>query len=233
VGHTIDGKLHGLDAATGEKRWQYDNNPPVLSFRGTSSPIVTRTVAISAFDNGKIVALRPDNGIGLWEQRVAVPKGSTDLERVVDIDGAPIIIGDLVFVASYQGQLMAISRSTGRPLWARDISTYQGISSNGSAVFVTEDGDTIAAFDFGSGDSVWRNEQMLRRSLTGPAYLRGHVVVADDDGYLHVLDPESGDYLGNRKVDGSGVRSPLVVMGDKLLVLDNDGTLHAVSVTAL
>ena len=233
VVHTIDGKLHGLSTESGEKLWQYDNNSPVLSFRATSTPIVTRTVAIAGFDNGKLVALNPSNGIGLWDQRIAVPKGSTDLDRVVDIDGSPIMIGDLIFAASMQGRLMAISRSTGRPIWARDLSTHQGLSSNGSAVFVTEEKDAVTAYEFGTGEDVWRNEQMLRRKLTGPAYLRGYVLVADDEGYLHVLNPETGDYLGRRKIDGSGVTSPLVVMGDKVLVLDNDGTLHAVTVSDL
>ena len=232
VVHTIDGKLHGLDVRTGDKLWQYDNTHPVLSLRGSSTPIVTDAVAISAFDNGKVIALNPDNGLPIWDQRVAIPKGRTDLERVVDIDGSPLLVGDLVFAASYQGRLVSYLRASGRPIWTRDVSTARNLASNGLAVFVTTDEDAILAYNLANGEDLWQNEQMLRRKLTGPAVVSGYVVAADDDGYLHVLDAESGEYLGRKKIDGSGVRAPLKIIGDKLLVIDNDGDLSVYTLSA-
>ncbi|WP_317931603.1 outer membrane protein assembly factor BamB [Halioxenophilus sp. WMMB6] len=231
VVHTIDGKLHGISIATGEKLWQYDNTHPALTSRGSSTPIVTETLVVAAFDNGKLIALNPDNGIGQWDQRVAIPSGRTELERMVDIDGSPLMVGDLIFAASLQGRLVAISRATGRGLWARDTSTYQNLASNGLAVFLTTADDTIQAYNVGNGEDVWTNEQMLRRQLTGPAYVQGLVMTADSEGYLHVLDASSGEYLGRKKINGSGIRSPLVVMGDKVLIFSNDGDLYLYSVT--
>lgn len=233
VVHTIDGKIHGLDLATGAKRWQYDNPQAVLSLRGSATPLVTPTMVVAGFDNGKIAAINPDNGLALWDQRVAVPKGRTEFERVVDVEGTPLLVGDLIFAASYQGRIVALSRAAGRGIWAQDVSTHRNLASNGAAVFVTTEDDTLMAFNLANGEELWSNDQMLRRSLTGPAVVSGKVVVADADGYLHVLDPRTGDYLGRDKIDGSGVNSPLTVMGDKLLVLDNDGEIHVVSITEL
>ena len=229
VVHTVDGKIHGLDLATGEKRWQYDNPQAVLSLRGSASPLVTQTLVVAGFDNGKIAAINPDNGVALWDQRVAIPKGRTEFERVVDVDGTPLMVGDLIFAASYQGRIVALSRAAGRGIWAQDVSTHSNLASNGSAVFVTTDDDAIVAFNIANGEELWSNDQMLRRSLTGPAYLSGYVVAADGDGHLHVLDADTGEYLGRKKIDGSGVNSPLTVMGDKLLVLDNDGRLRVLT----
>jgi len=233
VVHTIDGKLHGLDLATGNKRWQYDNTQAVLSLRGSSTPLVTSSMVVAGFDNGKIAAVNPENGISLWEQRVAIPKGRTEFERVVDVDGTPLMVGDLIFAASYQGRIVALSRAGGRGLWAEDISTHNNLASNGVAIFVTTDNDTVEAFNMANGQELWTNPQMLHRELTGPVVVSGYVVVADADGFIHVLDASNGDYLGRKKVDGSGVSSPLTVMGDKLLVLDNDGALNVLTLSAI
>ncbi|BFM06633.1 outer membrane protein assembly factor BamB [Halioxenophilus aromaticivorans] len=233
VVHTVDGKIHGLDLATGEKRWQYDNPQAVLSLRGSASPLVTPSMVVAGFDNGKIAAINPDNGVAMWDQRVAIPKGRTEFERVVDVDGTPLMVGDLIFAASYQGRIVALSRAAGRGIWAQDVSTHSNLASNGSAVFVTTDDDSLVAFNIANGEEVWTNDQMLHRSLTGPAYLSGFVVVADADGHLHVLDASTGEYLARKKIDGSGVNSPLSVMGDKLLVLDNDGRLHVLTLSEI
>ncbi|GAA6168402.1 outer membrane protein assembly factor BamB [Sessilibacter corallicola] len=233
VVHTIDGRLHGLDVTTGEQVWLYDNTAPLLTFRGTSSPLVTDTIVAAGFDNGKVIGLNPRNGIAQWDVRVAIPKGRTDLERVVDIDGSPVMLGDLLFAASYQGRMVAVSRSSGRGLWAVDTSTYRGLSTNGYSVFVTADNDEVKAHNVANGEPVWTNDQMLRRKLTGPAVLGDYVLIADSEGYLHVLSAESGDYLGRRKVSGSGVNAPIVVFADTAYVLDNRGTLHAYQVEAI
>jgi outer membrane protein assembly factor BamB len=232
VVHTIDGRLHGLDVKTGEQVWIYDNTAPLLTFRGTSSPLVTDTLVASGFDNGKVIGLNPRNGIALWDVRVAVPKGRTDLERVVDIDGSPLMLGDLLFAASYQGRMVAVSRSTGRGLWGVDTSTYHGLATNGYSIFLTADNDEIKAHNVGDGADVWSNDQMLRRKLTGPAVLGDYVLAADEDGYLHVLSASSGEYLGRRKVSGSGVSSPIIIFVDTAYVLDNKGGLHAYQIEA-
>lgn len=233
VVHTVDGKIHGLDLATGDKRWQYDNPQAVLTLRGSATPLVTETLVVAGFDSGKIAAIDPDNGIALWDHRVAIPKGRTEFERIVDIDGTPLLVGDLVFAASYQGRIVALSRASGRSIWAQDVSTHSNISSNGAAIFVTADDDSIVAFNLANGEELWTNDQLLRRSLTGPVVVSGYVAAADGDGHLHVFDADTGEYLARKKISGSGVNSPLSVMGDKLLVLDNKGKLHVLTLSEL
>lgn len=232
VVHTIDGRLHALDIETGERLWLYDNTAPLLTFRGQAAPLVTETLVIAGFDSGKVVGINPRNGIAQWDVRVAIPSGRSDLERVVDIDGTPLMLGDLLFTASYQGRIVAISRSTGRGLWAKDASTYYGLATNGFSVFMTADNDEVKAYNVANGEDVWTNDQMLRRKLTGPVTLNGFVLIGDDAGYVHALDAESGEYRGRTHVSGAGIRSPLVVFGGTLYVLDNGGSLHAVEVEA-
>ncbi|MDB4077452.1 outer membrane protein assembly factor BamB [Porticoccaceae bacterium] len=224
---TVDDRLFALDAATGEEIWQHDGDAPILSVRGTSESVVTGNMVLTGFDTGKLVAFNPDNGSLIWESRLAVPKGRTELERMVDIDGEPLLVGDVIYAVTYQGRLGALSRGTGRSLWFQDSSSHHAPGYSQEQVYVTEDEDAVRAFKAGSGQPVWSNDQLFLRQLTGPAKLAGTIAVADAEGYLHLLDPVDGHFVGRTKVDGSGVSAPMLTVGDSLIVQTNDGSITA------
>ncbi|GAB2901391.1 outer membrane protein assembly factor BamB [Microbulbifer echini] len=224
---TVDGKLVGLDASNGEELWSHNTTLPVLTLRGTAAPVISGGLVIAGLDNGKLVALDARDGIPRWEQRVAIPQGSAELERVVDIDGSPVVRGDLVFAASYQGRVVALSKENGRGLWARDASTHHGLAVGGGHVFLSGASGSVYAYNVGAGQITWSNNELLRRELSGPAYFQDVVVVGDLEGYLHVLDPNSGQFIGREEVDGDAIRIPMLVDGDLLFVLSDDGKLVA------
>lgn len=234
VVQTSDGRVAGLNAEDGTERWHYDSNLPVLTLRGTSQAIVRGDKAFVGFANGKMAALDMNKGTPLWEQRIAIPKGKTDLDRVVDIDGSPLLNGELLFASSYQGRMMAMSASNGRPLWAVEASTANNLSSDGDAIYLSEGNDTIRSLNIGDGSERWRNEQMLRRTLNGPIVVDyEYVLMADEKGYVHVLSVEDGRYLGRKRVDRDGVRSPMLVSDETFYILDNSGNLTAYQLSAI
>ena len=106
---TGDGKLFGLDTASGKRKWVYDRTIPVLTLRGTSTPVIYDGFVIAGFDNGRLVALDIATGKQEWETRLGVPSGRSDLERMVDIDAEPFIIDDIAYVASFQASIAALS----------------------------------------------------------------------------------------------------------------------------
>lgn len=224
---TIDDRLFALDAATGEEVWQHDGDAPILSVRGTSESVVTDNMVLTGFDSGKLGAFNPDNGSLIWESRLAVPKGRTELERMVDIDGEPLLVGDVIYAVTYQGRLGALSRGTGRSLWFQDSSSHHAPAYSLEQVYVTEDEDAVRAFKAGSGQPVWTNDQLFLRQVTGPAKLAGTIAVADGEGYLHLLDPVDGHFIGRTKVNGSGVSAPMLSVGGSLIVQANDGSIAA------
>lgn len=224
---TVDDRLFALDASNGEEIWQHDGDAPILSVRGTSESIVTSNMVLSGFDTGKLVAFNPDNGSLIWESRLAVPKGRTELERMVDIDGEPLLVGDVIYAVTYQGRLGALSRGTGRSLWFQDSSSHHAPAYSQEQVYVSEDEDTVRAFKAGSGQPVWSNDQLFLRRLTGPAKLAGTIAVADAEGYLHLLDPTDGHFVGRTKVGGGGVSAPLLSVGNSLIVQSNNGSVSA------
>jgi outer membrane protein assembly factor BamB len=227
VVQTVDGKLIGLDAENGEERWSHSTVLPVLTLRGTADPVISGDTLFAGLDNGKVIALGATDGVPRWDQRVAIPQGSAELERVVDIDGAPVVRGDLVFAASYQGRAVALSREDGRGLWARDASTHHSVAVGAGNVYLSDAGGSVYAYNVGNGQIVWSNDQLLRRELSGPAYFGDVVVVGDLEGYLHVLDPADGSFIGRQRIDRDPVRIPMLVDGDLLIALSDDGELVA------
>jgi outer membrane protein assembly factor BamB len=227
VVQTVDGKLVGLDATEGTERWSHSTTLPVLTLRGTAAPVITAGAVFAGLDSGKLIALDARDGIPRWEQRVAIPQGSAELERVVDIDGSPVVRGDLVFAASYQGRVVALSREDGRGLWARDASTHHSVAVGAGNVYLSDAGGSVYAYNVGSGQIVWSSDDLLRRELSGPAYFGDVLVVGDLDGYLHAMDPTTGQIVGREKIDGDPVRIPMVVDGDLLFALSDGGELVA------
>ena len=228
VAQSIDNRIYAFDAESGEELWQHDAGAPILSVRGNSSSMILNNMVIAAFDNGKLTAFNSENGSLIWETRLAVPKGRTELERMIDIDGEPILVGDIIYSVSYQGRLGALTRGTGRNLWFQDSSSHHSPAYSDGKLFVTEaKNHSVKAYKAGNGQLLWNNDQLAYRELNGPATYDNTVAVADAEGYLHLLDTETGVFVGRTKVDGSGVSAPLLVVGETLLVQSNNGSVSA------
>ncbi len=105
---TVDGKLFGLEAATGKQRWVADQQVPRLTLRGTSRPVVAGELAISGFDNGRLMAVTLATGNPAWDVAVGQPRGSSELQRLIDIDSPPAIDGDDVFAVAFQGRAVRL-----------------------------------------------------------------------------------------------------------------------------
>ena len=230
VVQTLDGRLYAFNAADGTQMWMYDTAVPALTLRGTSTPVVTPSAVYAGFDTGKVVALSASEGIPLWEQRVAVPQGRSELERVIDINAAPLLVGELLYVGSFQGRLVAISRSNGRGVWAQEESTFNSLAAAGGYVFISSADDTVKAYDAATGQLVWSNDQLARRKLGAPQTFGSFVAVADFEGYVHIMNQSDGQFVARRKVDGDGIRTPMIGVGETLYVYGNSGDLEALTI---
>jgi outer membrane protein assembly factor BamB len=225
--HSIDNKLHVLDAKTGKELWHHDAGAPILSVRGTGGAVILDSMLIATFDSGKLIAFNPQNGALLWETRLALPKGRTELERMIDIDSRPLLVGDIVYSVSYQGRMGALTRGTGRNLWFQDSSSHHSPAYSDGKLYVTESDDTVRAVQAGSGQVIWSNDQLVLRELTGPIKFADHIAVADAQGYVHLLDADNGNFVGRTKVDSSGISAPLLVIDNILVIHANDGSVSA------
>jgi len=230
VVQTQDDRLIGLDAATGERRWIYESSPAVLTLRGTGAPIVTNRLAIAGLSSGKVVAVDIQNGVPVWESRVAVPQGRSELDRVVDIDGGLLLSGGTLYVSTYQGRVAGLDLESGRVLWQRDASSYVGVAQGFGNVYVSEASGTVESVDERSSSALWSNDSMARRQLSAPEVFSSYIAVGDFEGYLHLLSQVDGRFVGRERIDSDGLRARPLVVGDTIYVYGNSGKLEALTV---
>ena len=232
VAQTYDGKLMGFDYETGENRWTYTSDVPVLTLRGTGTPMILGDNAIAGFADGKVVAVNLRSGNVAWEARVAIPQGRSEIERIVDIDGSMALQGSELYVASYQGRVAAIDTRSGRRLWQRNVSSVSGVGVGFGNVYVADDDGTVSAF-LRNGQGVrWQNIDLGFRELSRPTPVNSYVAVVDFEGYLHLLSQVDGEIVGRTKVDSSGARADMIARGNRLFIYANDGKLKAYDVEA-
>jgi len=208
IARTGDGNVHGLAVADGSKKWLYTRSLPALSLRGSGGMVVRDDVLYAGFPGGKLVALNPANGAQLWEATVALPRGATELERVADVMGNPVVDGTQVCAVAYQGRVACFDRRNGSLLWARDTSSNSGLAMDERNLYVTDDKDAVTAYDKVSGRAGWRQDKLARRNVTAPLALGAWVVVADGEGYVHVLSSDDGSFVARAKVDSSVHTAP-------------------------
>ena len=224
---TIDGKIFALEAITGKRLWVYDRTVPALTLRGTSTPVIAGDTVIAGFDGGRVTSLDLKSGKLNWETKVAISRGRSELERMVDIDAQPLIVNDAIYVATFQSNVSALSLETGQTLWRRDIASHSELGADSSYLFVTDDQGNIWALDRFSGGPVWKQEKLLYRNPTGPAVIGDKVVVGDSEGYLHWMDRTTGDFVARVNISGSPILVQPKVHDNVLYVYTSDGRLAA------
>jgi len=233
VVQTLDGKVTGLDAATGARRWTHDSSMPLLTLRGTAPPVLEDGVVYAGLASGRIVAIKADSGTVLWEGRIATPQGQSEIERAVDIEGRPLVVGSTVYAVSYQGKVGGLGAANGRPVWMRDASSYVGIAEGFGNIYVAEASGTVSAYEASGGALRWQNDQLAKRRLSAPATIGSYVAVGDAEGYMHVLSQIDGHFVGRVSVDSDGIRGDMVTGKDLLYVYGNDGELKAYRIESL
>ncbi len=246
---TVDGRINALQANTGNKVWAHDRNMPVLSLRGISTPVISNDIVISGADNGKLTALALSNGNVLWETTIAVPRGRNEIERLIDIDADPVVSDEVIYTVAYQGRLAAVKLDSGRILWVRDISSYAGMVVDSNKIYISDAEGQLWALDRFNGATLWKQDGLLRRSLSQPAFQGRYILVGDFNGYLHWMarddgrmlartqlgysildasDPESGYIEDDRQFSKTrNILATPVVQDDTVLAITREGLLSA------
>ncbi|HEV2679890.1 MAG TPA: outer membrane protein assembly factor BamB [Rhodanobacter sp.] len=230
---TSDGRVYALDAKTGERRWVYDQGSvPLLSLRDNGPLLVANGVLFFGSDDGKLVALRLDNGAKLWEQKLGSGEGRTEIDRLNDVDGAIVLDGSTLYGAAYHGTLAAVDGPSGRPLWSRPFSSFGSLALNGNAVFGVNDESQVWAFDKNGGADMWKNNALKYRWLTSPAVQGNYVVAGDMEGYVHWLQTGDGALAARERLSKKAIRAQPLVVGDTVYIEDVEGHIGAYRLSA-
>ena len=232
LARTGDGRIFALGTDSGEQLWVYDRGVPVLTLRGNSSPLAGgRELLFTGFDSGKVAAVVIKDGRLYWEANAAVPRGRTDLERLVDIDGGMILMGRVLYAVSYQGKLVAINAMEGKVLWAKEMSSYAGIAADERQIYVTDAESNLWALNRNNGSKLWKQDKLSHRKLTAPLSLGDYVIVGDYEGYIHIVSAEDGSLVGREKIDSDGFFVQPQVSDGVVYIYGNGGKLTALELS--
>ena len=226
---TVDGRIVALDANNGQEQWAVSRRVPALSLTGSSYPIVTDELVISGFDNGKLVAFDLKQGSSVWETTVASPSGRSEIERLVDLDGQFVLRDGVIYISSYQGNLVAVTVSNGQVIWSRKFSSFQAIDIDQDALYLTDDKSHIWAIDRRTGSAFWQQDVLNGRKITAPLVIKDRLVVADYDGYVHWLDKQDGRIVARKETYGIRFLTQPIVQDNKVIVIDSTNQLIALT----
>jgi outer membrane protein assembly factor BamB len=226
---SIDSRIFAFNADDGKRRWVYQRPSSPLVVRTPAGAVIRDDTAFAGFRGGKLAALALSNGGLRWESTVALPKGTTELERVIDVVGDPVLSGREVCATAYQGRLACFDAVSGSQIWAREVSSVTGVSLDARYAFVADDKGNVQAFDRSTGGVVWKQDKLTYRQLTLPLPVGNAVVVGDIEGYVHFLSRENGAFLGRFNARGGGVRVPPLLLPSGAMVQTQTGTRYALS----
>ncbi|WP_413190129.1 outer membrane protein assembly factor BamB [Psychrobacter sp. AT9] len=217
-----DGFLHGLSLQTGQSVWQFATQVPAISVRGSAAPtLLDDKTALLATADGRLHAVTTDSGLPQWSRRVGVGAGSSEVERMSDVDGKPVVSNNQLFAISYSGQLLGIDLASRQVMFINDLASLKALTVNNQQVIATSLDGKVVAYDRNSGEMLWESEELAYRHLTNPVMIGNYIAVGDYDGVVHLFDPASGKIVS--RVETKGALTNLQAEGSRLLTQSTSG----------
>jgi len=230
VAITIDNRLQAVSAFDGSPRWSIEQSTPILTMRGSATPVVVGSSVFAGFDNGRLVAANLATGDIEWEALLSPPTGRSDLERLSDVDGLISVVGQDLYASGYQGRVAAVASESGQLLWSRDVSSYEGVSADWNNVYTVNDEGVVIAMTRRNGEEFWRQNALIRREPTLPVPFHTTVVVGDLEGYLHFFSNFDGEPVARLRLGSEAISTDPVVVANRLYVQSDSGSVAAFAV---
>ena len=226
VVRTSDNRVQALDLERGQVRWSIARQSPPLVLRSTNSAVIQGDWVFIGLPGGRMMAVNAANGQPLWEASVSTPRGTTEIERLSDVLGQPIVDNNEVLAASFQGKLSSFDRQSGQLRWSRDFITVGGIAADKAQVIAIDDRGHVQSFSR-SGAPQWKQEGLRGRRLSAPELAQRMALVADEDGLLHALSRDQGQLLGRLSVASKPLACAPISEQDMGWTIASDGSLTA------
>jgi outer membrane protein assembly factor BamB len=227
---TVDGRLSSISKADGSIQWTVSHLVPALSLTGNSAPILHNELVIAGFDDGKLAAFDQTNGQVVWEITVSQPTGRSEIERLVDVDGQFILGDGVIYVSSYQGRIAAIQAIDGEELWSRKFSSFNAMSIDADAIYISSDSSHLWSIDRRTGSALWKQDILNARKISAPLLFKDKIIVGDFDGHVHWFNQSDGALIGRLRPSYKRHYSRPFQWDNKIFAMDSDGILSSFEV---
>jgi outer membrane protein assembly factor BamB len=227
---SVDNRITAFEAKTGAKRWSVLRTTPALTLRNAPGMVISGANVYVGQPGGKLLALTLATGVPRFEVSVGEPKGATELERVADVAGTPVVFEKDICAVTYQGRVGCFDLAGGQARWTKEVSSDVGVAVDQRFVFTADEKGAVAAFSREGGQSAWKSDKLAFRRLSTPASFGRSVAVGDFQGHIHFLSREDGALIARVSTDGTAIQSSPVIAGSNLIFQTQSGTVTALAV---
>jgi outer membrane protein assembly factor BamB len=218
-----DRSVAAFDGQSGRKLWIQQRPGESLVLRQAGVLLAVGDTLVAGL-SGRLVGINPSNGAIRWEAPIASPRGTNDIERLVDLVGHVSREGDVVCARAFQAAVGCVDAARGTLLWTKPAFGSVGVHGDDKHVFGVESDGKIVAWRRADGERAWVSERLRYRSLTAPLVVGRSIAVGDDAGLIHLLSREDGAALTRVTTDGSAVvAAPVLAAGTLVVVTRNGG----------
>jgi len=221
-----DRSLSAFDATTGARLWQQSRPGDALSLR-QAGLLMALGDTLVAGQQGRLAGLDPNTGALRWDSVIASPRGTNEIERLVELVGGVSRQGNQICARAFQAAVGCVDTTRGTTTWTRAAAGSEGLAGDDKLVFGTESTGRVQAWQRASGEPAWNSDRFLHRGLTAPVVVGRSVVFGDNAGFVHLLARQDGAVLNRLATDGSGLAAAPVLAGDTLVAVTRKGAVFA------
>ena len=223
---TVDRTVHAFDALDGRKLWTFQRPGDALTL-GQAGVLTSFKDTLVVGHGPRLLGVDPVRGTLRWEVPIASPRGTNEVERLADLVGPALRVGNQVCARAFQAAVGCVDGDRGTLQWSRNVGGVQAVGGGAVVVAGADASDRITAWRQASGEMAWTNEKFLHRGLSGAASIGKAVVFGDAEGQIHFLDQDTGEAVLRLPTDGSAVVGAPVVSGNTLVVVTRSGGVFA------
>ena len=219
---TGDRTISAWDGQTGRRLWAQPRTAENLVLKRPGVMLAVGDTLVTGI-GGRLVGLNPANGTSRWESPIAAPRGTNDVERLVDLTGPASRVGDTLCARAYYANVGCIDATRGALLWSKAASGAAGVSGDERFIYGTESNGNVTAWRRADGERAWSTEIFRNRTLTAPLAVGRALVIGDDTGLVFLVSSEDGSMLNRLTPDGSPIVATPVLAGNTVVIVTRNG----------
>lgn len=232
VARAGDGKVFGLSSYDGSIKWTISRQLPKLTLRGDSRPVLTQGVAFVGFSDGNMAAFRAENGAALWDFPISFPRGTNEIDRLADVDTNPLLVGEFLYISSYQEVTHALDIRNQRIAWSSDVSSFHSLAYDAAYLYITDKTGVVHQLDRSNGEKGWSQNALQHFSVSAPISVGPYVLVSEGEGGLYVMRKSTGEIVGKHSLGAKTIIGEPIVDSDIIYFMDSSGTLQSISIVS-
>jgi len=222
----LDRAVDAFDATDGRYLWrlQRSTDPLTLQLPGV---LLAMGNNLMVGQGARLAAVDPLDGNVRWEVPLATARGSNEVERLSDLVGPALRLGDQLCARSFQLAVACVDTGSVALKWSRNVGGATAIGGARDVIVGADASSRMSAWRTDTGEVLWNHERLLHREVSGVSAWGDWVVVGDAQGVVHIMNRQTGDTVGRLNTDGSAIVTPPRVVGRTLVVITRKGGVFA------